>query len=492
MSSAEAAEGLELPPLAPSLMQSLRALGYSVDAAIADLIDNSIAAASDSVSVEFAATPEPYVAVIDDGQGMDEDTLVEAMRFGSRDPREARSEGDLGRFGLGMKTASLSQCRRLTVMSLRDGKLAAAEWDLDECERKGSWWLRRPDSRDGLEEFVSTLEAQGHGTVVLWRNLDRLVPPSTRDRERALDSAMAGVGDHLGFTFHRFLSSRDTGKLAIRVNGRPVPEIDPFLEGHPRGQMLHEESFEIEGHRVSVTPFVLPIPSRLSHPDKQRAGGMERIKSGHGFYVYRGRRLVVPGGWFRIVPSDELVRLARIRVDVPTELDHLWKVDIRKTAVEPPRELRENLRRIVGDAAQRSRRVYQFRGNARRDRHHRPLWQRKSLRDGAVTWSIDRDHPIVKTLLNGDPADAERLFRLVEEAVPYHDIHVHMSGDLDVGPEDPPKDREREFEDLAKKLLVAFEGDPEGRRRFLENLGTIEPFSRDPDLAEKISAALTD
>ncbi|WP_159460093.1 ATP-binding protein [Tistlia consotensis] len=484
--------GLELPPLAPSLMASLRSLGYSVEAALADLLDNSIAASADTVSVEFAAHPEPYVAVVDNGEGMEEQALIEAMRFGSRDPREARKGKDLGRFGLGLKTASLSQCRSLTVISLRGGHVAAAEWDLDACEERGTWWLRRPHLTDELNPFLRELEAQGRGTVVLWRKLDRLVPPPSRDPERVFDSAMAGVEQHLAFTFHRFIHGRESEGLHLQINGREVPHLDPFLEGDPRGQMLHEEAFQIDGHTVRVAPFVLPFPSKLSQAEKERAGGHERIKTGHGFYVYRGKRLVVPGGWFRIVPADELVRLARIRVDVPVELDHLWKVDIRKTVVEPPRELKENLRRVVGDAAQRSRRVYQFRGNAGRDAHHRPLWLQKSLRDGAVAWIIDRQHPAVKALLTGDPDDTERLFKLIEESIPFHDIHIHMSADRDIGSTESSQDHAQELEDLARRLVTAFDGNPDARRSFLENLGSIEPFSRDPDLTIRIAASLSE
>ena len=128
------------------------------------------------------------------------------------------------------------------------------------------------------------------------------------------------------------------------------------MKGTLRGQTLHSESFKIEGHSVVVSPFVLPFPSRLQPGDMDRAGGREGLKSRSPAPTcpYRGGRLVVPGGWFRIVPSDELIRLARVRVDVPVELDHLWKVDIRKTVAEPPAALRPELKRIVGAVTLRS------------------------------------------------------------------------------------------------------------------------------------------
>ncbi len=477
-------EGIELPPLAPSLMESLRALGYTVEAAIADLIDNSIAASATAVDVSFAVVPEPFVAVLDNGMGMDDSILVEAMRFGSRDPRDSRSELDLGRFGLGLKTASLSQCRCLTVISMHGGELACAQWDLDECDRRGTWWLQRPDPSSVFPDLVSRLQEQGQGTLVLWRRPDRLLPDHLRRDDADLDKALSGVAEHLGFIFHRFLSNRSPSGVAITVNSRPVPRFDPFLEGHPRGQVLHEEKFWIEGNEVVVTPFVLPFPSRLSPADLELAGGRERVKSGHGFYVYRGKRLVVPGGWFRIVPADDLVRLARLRVDVPIELDHLWKIDIRKTAVEPPPQLRSHLKRIVGDAASRSRKVYEFRGKSDPRRQGRPIWVRQSLRDGAVTWTLDRQHPAIVALSTGLPEDTDRLFRLIEEALPLHDIHIHLANDVKVAEAETPI--ESELENLARRFLKAFENQPDTFERLASTLPNIEPFSRYPDVTRNI------
>src|SRR2546422_3108314 len=447
--------GLELPPVAPMLMQSLRAVGYTTPAAVADLVDNSIAAAARQVAIRFTAAPEPLVAVVDDGEGMDETTLVAAMRFGSRDPRVASRGIDLGRFGLGLKTASLSQCRRLTVASRRNGLLAVAGWDLDECERRGTWWLSRPDASTVPADLSNLLSAQGHGTAVLWQNLDQLVARGGVDPRRGLEISMEDVANHLAMVFHRFLAGEVAGAFDITVNDRPLPRLDPFLEGHARGQTLHGESFMVEGHAVTVSPFVLPFPSRLKPGELDRAGGRESLKTGHGFYVYRGGRLVVPGGWFRIVPADELIRLARVRVDVPVELDHLWKVDIRKTMAEPPAALRPELKRIVGTVTIRSRRVYAYKGTQQQDADRIPLWARQDARDGAAAWRVNRAHPVVAAMTRpGQPdPDIDQLLRLLEELLPIHDIHLHISNDLPVA-ESPGIDS-NELEALARRMLEA-------------------------------------
>jgi hypothetical protein len=471
--------GLEWPPAASMLMQSLRSVGYSAAAALADLIDNSISANAHTIRIGLLRIPEPTVTLIDDGSGMTEDALLLAMRFGSRDPRDQRDDTDLGRFGLGLKTASLSQCRRLTVASLWDGKLSAARWDLDECDRRGTWWLQRPGVDDLPQEAVAKLLEQGHGTAVIWEKLDRL-------ESAGGDRAIVDAADYLTLVFHRFLSGEMVGPFTIFLNGRAIDVIDPFLEGHTRGQALHTERIEIDGHTIVVSPFVLPFPSRLKPGDIEKAGGKDSLKSSHGFYIYRGGRLIVPGGWFRIVPSDDLFRLARVKVDVPVELDHLWKVDIRKTIAEPPPALRSHLKRIVGDVAQRSRKVYTHRSLPANDVGRVSLWKRFEFRDGGVTWMINREHPLVQCLLEhcaGSSAALE-LLKHLEENLPIHDIHIHTSNDQRIA-ELPGLD-EVEMEATAKRLMEAFRDKPEIAGRVLESLPMTEPFSRHPEMARRV------
>jgi hypothetical protein len=474
--------GIELPPIASMLMQSLRSVGYSTAAALADLIDNSIAASARTVRISVAIAPRPYVAVSDDGWGMDESTLLSAMRFGSRDPRGAREGNDLGRFGLGLKTASLSQCRRVTVATVKDGRLSIARWDLDECDRRG-WWLEWPDRGVLPTEPIDLLLEQGHGTSVIWEELDRLEAAGG-------DRAILDASDHLALAFHRFLAGEILGPFKILLNERPLEVVDPFLEGHTRGQALHAESVRVDGHAITVSPFVLPFPSRMKPADLERAGGRESLKTAHGFYIYRGGRLVVPGGWFRIVPADDLIRLARIRVDIPVELDHLWKIDIRKAVAEPPPALRPHLRRIVGAVATRSRNVYTHKGTPADSRERVPLWQRHDMRDTGAAWRINRDHPAARLLLSGHcgSGEGETLLKLLEDNLPVHDIHIHTVNDQPVA--EPMVPDESELEGLARQLMAAFSDRPEIASRIRERLTVTEPFNRNPDAAARISERL--
>lgn len=479
--------GIEVPPLAPMLMNSLRAVGYDTPSALADLVDNSITAKASRVSILFRSTPEPVVAIIDDGDGMADDELVAAMRFGSRDPGDERSAKDLGRFGLGLKTASLSQCRRMTVATIKNERLSVAAWDLDECRRRDTWWLEKGNETTVDSQTREVLFRNGRGTAVIWEKLDRLAV-SAGDRNNGLDTIMNDAADRLALAFHRFLAGEIAGDFSIDINGRPLPVFDPFLEKHPRGQMLHGETILVEGHKVQIAPFVLPFPSRLKPSELDRAGGRDRLKTGHGFYIYRGGRLVVPGGWFRIVPADELVRLARIRVDVPIELDHLWKIDIRKTMVEPPGALRPHLKRIVGTVQTRSRKVYRHRGTVIEDKVV-GLWSRHELRDHAAAWRINRDHPLVKACcLIPSTAGIQDMLSLIEDSVPIQDIYIQMTNDLPVAP--MPDIEEPELEERARRLVDAFADQPDEVRKILTELHMTAPFNANPEAAKRIAERL--
>lgn len=488
MTEAGGEQGEEVPPTAPLLMQALRSVGYTTPAALADLVDNSIAAGASRVWIDFSPTPAPQIAVIDNGRGMAQRALNDAMRFGSLDPRLDRALGDLGRFGLGLKTASLSQCRRVRVLSLLDGAFATACWDIDECERRNSWWLSRPDVSTLPIEVVDRLKADERGTAVIWDRIDRLTTTEGEKGIAELDRVMSLAADHLAMAFHRFLAGEIRGDFDIEINGRSLPKLDPFLQGHTRGQTLHSETFRVEGHEVAVSPFVLPFPSRLDEADLARTGGRESLKTGHGFYIYRGGRLVVPGGWFRIVPSDELMRLARVRVDVPVALDHIWKVDIRKTMAEPPAALRPQLRRVVGLAATRSRRVYTHKSVRDVDSERIPLWVREVHREDTVSWKVNREHPAVMAAARHSSAAVEPLLKMIENGLPIHDIHVHIANDLPVA--EPVEESRAALEEVARRMWEALADLPEAQARLVDRLHETEPFARDPDLAREIAGSL--
>lgn len=302
----------ENPPFAPSLMESMRSMGYSLGSALADLIDNSISAKATQVNLFFSPLDDPYVAIVDNGDGMSPDRLDEAMRHGSSSPLDLRGESDLGRFGLGLKTASLSQCSCMTVISLCGGVLSARRWDMGVIKSKEKWIMLVLDG-DEISSLphVGNLHESGHGTIVLWQELDRLLAGEA-DLQRAIGEKVDEAREHLSLVFHRFIQGEHgLRRVAISINGTELIPFDPFLDAHSLTQKLPQDRFQIEGHSVTVKPFILPHPTRLSPQEAALAGGVEGLRGHQGFYVYRGKRLIVWGTWFRLARKDELIRLSR-------------------------------------------------------------------------------------------------------------------------------------------------------------------------------------
>ena len=483
-----------LPPSAADLLESMRALGYSFEAALADLIDNSLSAGARAVDVRFSPYDVPYVGVLDDGSGMTPSELTAAMRHGSRDPKLVRDAGDLGRFGLGLKTASLSQCRCLTVVSLKDGQLSGRRWDLDHVARRQDWMLLRlADEQIRALPLVDELVSRKHGTLVLWEEFDRLVADGT-SLERALGNRADVARDHLALVFHRFLAPpAGTRPVTLTINRNPLRAVDPFLTALKATQALPVEEFVVDHDNVTVAPFILPHLSRLSPTELELAGGEEGLRRNQGFYVYRNRRLISWGSWFRLVRQEELTKLARVQVDISNRLDHLWQLDIKKSTTYPPESLREGLKQIIHRITEGSRRVYTYRGRKTPDRIVH-AWDRTVERDG-VAYRINRDHPLVLALEGTLGDEQAHLFdeflRFVEESLPFDALYVDMASELRPATRASDDDEQRDLFSLAQAILTSLGRDTPAGQRFLAALPNTEPFSADPDVAQTILRKLT-
>ena len=450
-------------PRADHLMESLRGTGYSLQGAVSDLIDNSISAGAKNVWLYFHwSGANSWVSILDDGSGMSESELVDAMRIGSQSPRVAREASDLGRFGLGLKTASISQARSLTVAT----QTAASEtpsirqWDLDHLASVGEWQLLRP-SVEALNGHAESLSCLAHGTLVVWKKLDRLVGDAGNDDERArrqfLES-LQSVEDHIAMVFHRLLTGRRS--VAIWLNSQKVAPWDPFLVDEDATQQL---STEILGQddKVSVTPYVLPHHSRLTVQQHNTAGGPAGWNAQQGFYVYRNQRLILPGDWLGLnFQKEEHYKLARIQVDLTNASDHDWDIDVRKSRAQPPMRFRDDLLRIAMVARRRAVEVYRHRGKTiARSSKAAPtfVWQRRT-RGGKVSYVINREHPLVSNALNSpfiNVRELRQILRLVEEYVPFQQIWVDMAdGDESQGqPFESAKDQE--IVELIRALYTA-------------------------------------
>ena len=209
-------------PSAPILIESIRSIGYSFETAIADLIDNSISAKATKIDILSIPDEEPYIIIFDNGNGMNKKELEEAMRLGSKNPNDVRVENDLGRFGLGLKSASLSQCRSLIVVSKKDGKLSAFSWNLDYVIKRNSWSILEYLEDEIMQlENIDLFNGVESGTYVLLKKFDK-IQASTLEINKTITEKMNSTIDHLALVFHRYL---DDG-IEIYVNKR---KINPYL-----------------------------------------------------------------------------------------------------------------------------------------------------------------------------------------------------------------------------------------------------------------------
>ena len=325
---------MESEVIAPSvnLLQSMRSVGYSLGAAVADLVDNSITAGAHSVVIDADVVDGKYMAILDDGRGMTSTVAREALRLaGSVGDRE---DSDLGRFGLGLKTASLSQARCLTVVTKRAGMITALRWDIDFVRDSGQWLLIVLDETDLIDlPLWDKLNAQVAGTLVVWNDLDLLLGDTTTPGP-FLAERLGSVRSSLALVFHRFLARRRE-RLSIKVNGIALRPVDPFLSENPKTQRTGPEVIDIGGAEVRIEAFTLPHPSGLTPEELRRPDLGKGMREAQGFYVYRNERLISHGHWYGLARMNELSKQTRVQVDVPPSLDALWQLDIKKSQAEP-------------------------------------------------------------------------------------------------------------------------------------------------------------
>jgi hypothetical protein len=475
------------PPKAAAMIEALRGLGYTTATALADIIDNSIAAGADKVDIQFSwAGDASTVAVLDNGLGMDSTELDLAMRLGEKSPLEERGVHDLGRFGLGLKTASFSQCRRLTVASRKNGMTHCLRWDLDVLANSlDDGWHLLEGASPGSESRLDVLHGS-QGTLVLWEKLDRIVTQGFKSQD-FLD-LIDQVEQHLAMVFHRFLGGGKR-RLCLRINDQPVEPWEPFLTSHPA---TWSSPVERLAHGVEVQCHVLPHKDRLDQRQHDQAAGPNGWSAQQGFYVYRNQRLLVAGSWLGLGKGrwtkEEAYRLARIRLDIPNSADADWKIDIRKSMARPPVAIREKLTHLAEDTRTRARRVFAHRGQAVRTGQAEPLvhaWVAEHFK-GGMRYRIDREHPAVKAVL--DEADALRpqvqaMLRIIEETIPVQRIWL----DTTESRETPRTGFAGESSaEIASVLLVLYKNmvmrkgySPSLAR---ERLLNTEPFNQHPDL----------
>ena len=481
------------------MVASLSSLGYSLEAAIADLVDNSISAKAKRIDVEFTwAGSESWIAIVDDGDGMTSDQLRTAMTVAARGHATVRTAHDLGRFGVGLKSASFSQARQLTVASADSGQWNVRTWDLDVVEQSGEWRLLRGADATTMDLIGMLTKDLGHGTVVLWRRLNGYhsdgIDHGDEATQKQFYSEVARTESHLGMVFARFLTG--SGRLVLRVSGADVRPWDPFMGSHASVQRLPVEFLALGSASVRVEAYVLPSTHRLAPEVYDGVAGPRGWLGQQGFYVYRRNRLILAGDWLGLpgLRREEKFNLARISVDIPAETDVEWGVDVRKSSVVPPVALRRHLSRIGARTREMASDVLRHRGQIAARKHGDPLtfaWNVRRDQDlGRISCRINRQHPLVREVLRVNQErrpDIVAMLRLLEETVPVTALRVLHEADStdDPVPFDGSGAATAEARDLVERIQQSLVNQGRSPQEARDKVRSMPPFDQMHDLWDK-------
>lgn len=426
---------VNLIPSAINLMESTRSIGYSFKSAVADLIDNSITAKASNIYVDFPRSTHKYLSIFDDGIGMDEDALIQAMRYGSDHVAKERDSADLGRFGLGLKMASLSQCRKLTVASkVSGGCISAVCWDLNTIGEEWNLQIIDQDALSDYPEYEKLKEVES-GTAVIWENLDILMQGCQNEDSNLLQKRVSEVWDHLALVFHRYISYSEkleeitkfkkSDLIKIYCNNTILEGIDPFISEKSRLVIPTEEYTPDRKKEDSIYISSWALPFRIDERTIKKIGNLQQYQ---GFYIYRNRRLIIRGSWFKLHPKNELSKQIRIQVDIPnsSDIDKQWKLDVKKSSATLPEELKSYLQKTVQNLHVTSRRMFTNRSRVKNTSNE--FWKRIEAENGEITYLLNEDNELLKCVITKYP-ELKGLLKLISQTVPYDLIYADRADD---------------------------------------------------------------
>ena len=450
---------IDASPYASSLIEGHRDFGYSLKTALADIIDNSISAGADRVRLEVdTVSNNPTVVIADNGCGMSESELLDAMRLGSKNPTCDRLPSELGRFGLGLKSASFSQCRSLTVITRQNGITSCARWDLDLVANTNAWTLEL------IEDYENELgyNLLGEiGTVVIWKKLDRLVGDidNSANKIEHMNAEFSLAERHLRLTFHRFLEPQKS-KTQISINNRQLIPLDPMASLHPSTQKDPDDNIRLSNGNVRIRSYTIPHYKKMSQHEWDELGGPEGHLKSQGLYIYRENRLIIAGSWLGLAKQTELTKLSRIAIDIPNTMDSQWKIDVKKSSAQLPQLVRERLKRIIERFVGSSKRTYRSRGQRLVEGTMHPIWTRVQV-EGRVHFKPNSEHPVFQAFSACLPHELqegfERCIRLLGAGLPIDALHAELVGNAEsiVAMQTSESDLNQVVIDLTDALLVS-------------------------------------
>lgn len=380
-------------PIVSNFIKSLRDIGYTFEVAVADVLDNSITAKANNIRISCIPNPKTVFTLLDDGKGMSNSELIAAMRLAANDPDSPREGADLGRFGLGLKTASFSQSTDLTVLSKKGGIVSLKQWDLQYISKENEWLLITPDIHEYenvplFEEFMK----QESGTLVVWRAIDTFT-------ESDIPTKVDILSNHLSLVFHCFLEGSVPRKktLKIFVNGQQLEPFNPFNPKHIATQQLMPEKIKYLDSEIIVQPYILPHHSKLSQQEFDKYATKDGYTKSQGFYLYRAHRLLIYGTWWGMHRTNDAHKLVRIKIDIPNNQDTAWGIDIKKSAANPVSEIKKDLKSIIEQVTEKGSRPFTGRGKKIEDKTTTRFWELVAD-NNEIHFAINREHPILRDL----------------------------------------------------------------------------------------------
>lgn len=469
-------EIIDVPPNVGNFVKSLRDVGYTFEVAVADVVDNSISANATKIHICAIPMPELSFCMLDNGCGMLKSQLVEAMRLATKSPEDKRGKQDLGRFGLGLKTASFSQCKKLTVFSKHNNQISGVQWDLDFIANEDSWALQIC----GVDNFnnvslMDDFKKLESGTLVIWQNIDRYGP-------RNFASEIDKLRKHLSLVFHQFLEGNNRfHKLQISVNGSQLKPFNPFNINHAATNEKPPEHIKIHDTSITITPYVLPHHSKVSSQEWDEYSTDNGYIKSQGFYLYRANRLLIYGTWWGLHKATDAHKLVRIKIDIPNNQDKYWGIDIKKSHAQPRSDIKKDLKRIINEVVKIGSRPFTGRGKKINDKTTTKFWQTIPVDANNFRFGLNKEHPLYQKIKDISGVDFDLLdvyLKSLEAYLPLEAIQAH----LQQNPHEVKQDSalsQNDIENLANQLKAQGLDD-----EYIASLLKTELFKNNKELLE--------
>ncbi len=456
-----------------NLLDVLGNSGYSLQAAIADIIDNSISAKSKNIYITFSLDgPNSYISIVDDGIGMNLKKLKEASTIAYKNVNEERKASDLGRFSTGINSASASVCSKLTIQSkvLREKNYNTILIDYARMKEEKKWICKVIDSSQNYLNKKS-------GTAIVWSNLKDI---ALAQNDKDFYKKISVVEKHVAHVFNDYIKNG----INIWINNNLVKGWDPFFQSNLKTTKITEEKYEYHGSVISFQVFILPPFNNLNQDDQAYMKGYG-LSEQQGFYIYRKNRLIKEGSWLDIedLSISNKYDYARIRVDIENSVDKYFKPNFLKNEIAIPDDLISVFKRIALNARSESRKNYNYMkapSIARNTKSNKNItvWNTKNTSDGLLL-SINEKHPSVHSLCkNMSDKDRKRLFKLISNSIPI--------GEISRSGMSPKQNSVLNLDEEIKEMYELLKSDGLSDIEIMKKMSSCEPFCSSDESISKI------